>query len=97
MQKKIDSFEKQAEKAIADKLLNNAKVLNSLADKDSKLLVHVFENGANGKALDSALKQLNKYSAVIGFSINENTKKVVVVAKVDKVNNFILNHIFLSY
>lgn len=85
LQKQLDLFERQLEKVILDKVLNEAKILNSKANKSSKFLVHVFENDANGKSLDLALKQLNNYLAVIGFSVNENIGKVVVVAKVDKV------------
>lgn len=48
LQKKLDSFVRKAEKAIADKLLAEAKSLND-AKTDTQLLVHVFSNDANGK------------------------------------------------
>lgn len=85
LQKQIDFYEKQLDKEIIDKVINEAKILNKKVNKISEFLVHVFENDANVKALDLALKQLSNYQAIIGFSVNKKMNKVVVVAKVDKV------------
>ncbi|CAJ0593889.1 unnamed protein product [Cylicocyclus nassatus] len=46
--------------------------------------VHVFSSGASSKILDNALKQLKTTKAVMGFSVNEESGKVLVLAKVDK-------------
>lgn len=42
------------------------------------------------QALDAALKSLKKAPAVMGFSVNEETGKVTIVAKVDKVYHILV-------
>ncbi|KAI6182400.1 Alanine--tRNA ligase, mitochondrial [Aphelenchoides bicaudatus] len=84
--KKIDTtliaFDKKAKAEIANKVLEEAKKLNEEA-KDN-FVVHVFEKGANVKALDAAFKQLKNHKAVMGFALNEDGQKFLVSAKVDK-------------
>ncbi|GMR53826.1 hypothetical protein PMAYCL1PPCAC_24021, partial [Pristionchus mayeri] len=80
-QKLLDSYDKAAKAAVADKIVAEAK---ELSEKEEEIVVHVFSPGANSKALDNALKQLKKAKAVMAFSVNEDTGKVLVLAKVDK-------------
>ncbi|KAF8365958.1 aars-2 [Pristionchus pacificus] len=80
-QKQLDSYDKAAKAAVADKIVAEAK---ALCEKEDEMVVHVFSPGANSKALDNALKQLKKAKAVMAFSVNEDNGKVLVLAKVDK-------------
>ncbi|GMT00730.1 hypothetical protein PENTCL1PPCAC_22904, partial [Pristionchus entomophagus] len=80
-QKLLDSYDKTAKAAVADKIIAEAK---TLSEKEEEMVVHVFSPGANSKALDTALKQLKKAKAVMAFSVNEDNGKVLVLAKVDK-------------
>ncbi|KHJ79540.1 hypothetical protein OESDEN_20811, partial [Oesophagostomum dentatum] len=81
-QKTLDSYKRQAEAAVAEKILSEAKELAQNGHQD--ILVHVFSSGASSKVLDNALKQLKSTKAVMGFSVNEESGKVLVLAKVDK-------------
>ncbi|KIH51701.1 hypothetical protein ANCDUO_18207, partial [Ancylostoma duodenale] len=62
--------------------LSEAKELAQGDQQD--VIVHVFSSGASSKVLDNALKQLKSTKAVMGFSVNEESGKVLVLAKVDK-------------
>ncbi|VDK41872.1 unnamed protein product [Anisakis simplex] len=84
IQRLLDKLDREAKAAIAEKVLEEAKQLESTLNNNEKILVHVFAKGASGKALDAALKSFKKAQAVMGFSVNEETGKVTVVAKVDK-------------
>lgn len=84
-QKLLDGYDRKAKAAIADKVLQEAKDLFQ-SNKD-KALVHVFTEGANGKALDGALKQLKDHQAVIAFSVQSDSGKLAVIARVDKALN----------
>ncbi|XGW19724.1 hypothetical protein V3C99_003511 [Haemonchus contortus] len=81
-QRTLDGYKKQADAAVADKILSEAKELAQNSNED--VVVHVFAPGASSKALDNALKQLKSTKAVMGFSVNEDSGKVLVLAKVDK-------------
>ncbi|KAJ1369781.1 Alanine--tRNA ligase, cytoplasmic [Parelaphostrongylus tenuis] len=81
-QRTLDGYKKLADAAIAEKVLSEAKELAQKEQQD--VIVHVFSSGATSKALDNALKQLQKSKAVMGFSVNEENGKVLVLAKVDK-------------
>lgn len=83
-QKLLDSYDRQAKAAIAEQVLKEAKEVNENGI-DGNYFVHVFSAGANGKALDAAVKAIQKPVAVMGFSLNDDIGKVVVVAKVNKV------------
>ncbi|KAI1730704.1 tRNA synthetases class II (A) domain-containing protein [Ditylenchus destructor] len=84
LQRLLDSYDRQAKAAVTDKLVQEAKALNTELAADSQPVVHVFSNGGNGKALDLALRQINKAGAVMGFSVCDDIGKVVAMAKVDK-------------
>ncbi|VDM38110.1 unnamed protein product [Toxocara canis] len=84
VQKLLDKLDRDAKAAVAEKVMKEAKQLESTLNDHTKFVVHVFGKGATGKALDAALKSLKKAPAVMGFSVNEETGKVTVVAKVDK-------------
>ncbi|CAD5208802.1 unnamed protein product [Bursaphelenchus xylophilus] len=81
-QKLLDSYDRKAKAAIADKVVQEAKDINE--NNKDKVLVHVFTEGANGKALDGALKQLKNHQAVIAFSVQDDIGKLAVIARVDK-------------
>ncbi|KIH60222.1 alanine--tRNA ligase [Ancylostoma duodenale] len=81
-QKTLDGYKKLADAAIAEKVLSEAKELAQGDQQD--VIVHVFSSGASSKVLDNALKQLKSTKAVMGFSVNEESGKVLVLAKVDK-------------
>uniref|UniRef100_A0A7E4UWM7 Alanine--tRNA ligase n=1 Tax=Panagrellus redivivus TaxID=6233 RepID=A0A7E4UWM7_PANRE len=83
-QKLLDSYDRNAKAAVQEQVVAEAKKLNEELADGQKVLVHVFPNGANGKALDAALKHVKKPAAVLAFSINDDIGKVVVLAKVDK-------------
>lgn len=83
--KQLDSYDRQAKSAVSDKILNEAKELSKTLEDGHKFLVHVFGAGANGKVLDSAIKQFKKPGAILALSLNDEIGKIVVVAKVDKV------------
>ncbi|CAJ0605578.1 unnamed protein product [Cylicocyclus nassatus] len=78
----LDSYKKLADAAVAEKVLSEAKELAQGDHQD--VLVHVFSFGASSKVLDNALKQFKTTKAVMGFSVNEESGKVLVLAKVDK-------------
>uniref|UniRef100_A0A158P7H9 Alanine--tRNA ligase n=1 Tax=Angiostrongylus cantonensis TaxID=6313 RepID=A0A158P7H9_ANGCA len=81
-QRTLDGYKKLADAAIAEKVVFEAK---ELAQREQQnVVVHVFSSGASSKALDNALKQLKSSKAVMGFSVNEENGKVLVLAKVDK-------------
>uniref|UniRef100_A0A0N5A510 Alanine--tRNA ligase n=1 Tax=Parastrongyloides trichosuri TaxID=131310 RepID=A0A0N5A510_PARTI len=84
IQKTLDNYSRNAQAAVAEKIVAEAKDLVSMIDNNTKFLVHVFPPGANGKILDTALKQIKKPSAVMAFSVNEEIGKVQVICKVDK-------------
>uniref|UniRef100_A0A0M3HPN3 Alanine--tRNA ligase n=1 Tax=Ascaris lumbricoides TaxID=6252 RepID=A0A0M3HPN3_ASCLU len=84
IQKLLDKLERDAKAAVTEKVMNEAKQLEGTLNDHTKFIVHVFGKGATGKALDAALKSLKKAPAVMGFSVNEETGKVTIVAKVDK-------------
>ncbi|VDL79468.1 unnamed protein product [Nippostrongylus brasiliensis] len=81
-QRTLDGYKKQADAAIAEKVLTEAKELAQSGDQD--IIVHVFSSGATSKSLDNALKLLKTTKAVMGFSVNEENGKVLVLARVDK-------------
>ncbi|EYB99703.1 hypothetical protein Y032_0120g894 [Ancylostoma ceylanicum] len=81
-QRTLDGYKKLADAAIAEKVLSEAKELAQGDQQD--VIVHVFSSGASSKVLDNALKQLKSTKAVMGFSVNEESGKVLVLAKVDK-------------
>lgn len=62
----------------------NSDALTAEDGKRKKYLVHVFPDGATGKALDAALKKINGISAVLGLSVDKSCGKIIVAAKVDK-------------
>ena len=49
LQRLLDTYDRQAKAAVAEKILQEAKTLNSGLAADTKVLVHVFGNGAHGK------------------------------------------------
>uniref|UniRef100_A0A914X5A0 alanine--tRNA ligase n=1 Tax=Plectus sambesii TaxID=2011161 RepID=A0A914X5A0_9BILA len=79
----LDGYAKQAQAAVAEKVLAEAKTLVEKA-KNEKVVVHIFPPGATGKALDSALKQLKTTSAAMAFSVDEEQNRITVFAKVDQ-------------
>ncbi|VDM54196.1 unnamed protein product [Angiostrongylus costaricensis] len=81
-QRTLDGYKKLADAAIAEKVVSEAKELAQREQQD--VVVHVFSAGASSKALDNALKQLKSSKAVMGFSVNEENGKVLVLARVDK-------------
>lgn len=92
LQKQLDTIDRQAKAATADRVLKEAIELNSKIlsgeliknGPDQQFLVHRFSDDINAKALDQALKQLTAVPAVMGFSVDKVCGKVVAVAKVDK-------------
>uniref|UniRef100_A0A0K0F7G9 Alanine--tRNA ligase n=1 Tax=Strongyloides venezuelensis TaxID=75913 RepID=A0A0K0F7G9_STRVS len=84
IQKTLDKYSKNAQAAAAQKIVDEAKKLVESIDESTKFLVHVFPEGANGKVLDTALKQIKKPSAVMVFSINNDVRKLQVICKVEK-------------
>ncbi|CAI5438382.1 unnamed protein product [Caenorhabditis angaria] len=83
LQKTLDGYLKVQQAAVADKVLAEAKELAAVAEQPN-VLVHVFAANANSKAIDNALKLLKDTKAVMAFSVNEDTGKVLCLAKVDK-------------
>jgi alanyl-tRNA synthetase len=83
-QRLLDTFDKKAKSAVQDTVIAEAKKLDEEFSDNQKFIVHVFSPGANGKVLDAALKHVKKADAVMGISVDEETKKVFVLAKVDK-------------
>lgn len=84
LQKTLDGYAKAEQAAVAEKVLGEAKEL-AAAPEQPTVLVHVFASNANSKAIDNALKLLKDTKAVMAFSVNEDTGKVLCLAKVDKV------------
>lgn len=91
-QKLLDSYDRQAKAAVAEKVLKEAKEANENGITE-KYFVHLFSAGANGKALDTAVKAIQKPIAVMGLSVNDDIGKVVVVAKVNKVRPLLLSNV----
>ncbi|VDD95294.1 unnamed protein product [Enterobius vermicularis] len=84
-QRSLDKADRNAKALIAEKVVAEAKELDiSLNNLQMKYLVHIFSPGANGKVLDSALKGMKHVKNAMVFSVNEDTSKVTVMAKVDK-------------
>uniref|UniRef100_A0AC35G899 Alanine--tRNA ligase n=1 Tax=Panagrolaimus sp. PS1159 TaxID=55785 RepID=A0AC35G899_9BILA len=83
-QRLLDTFDKKAKSAVQDTVIAEAKKIDEEFSDNQKFIVHVFPPGANGKVLDAALKHVKKADAVMGISVDEETKKVFVLAKVDK-------------
>ncbi|CAO4361593.1 unnamed protein product [Caenorhabditis nigoni] len=83
VQKDMDGYSKAQQAAVAEKVLGEAKELAAAAEQPP-VLVHVFASNANSKAIDNALKLLKDTKAVMAFSVNEDTGKVLCLAKVDK-------------
>lgn len=86
IQKTLDGYTKAQQAAVAEKVLGEAKELAAVAEQPT-VLVHVFAANANSKAIDNALKLLKDTKAVMAFSVNEDSGKVLCLAKVDKVRN----------
>uniref|UniRef100_A0A0N5AUZ2 Alanine--tRNA ligase n=1 Tax=Syphacia muris TaxID=451379 RepID=A0A0N5AUZ2_9BILA len=84
MQRKLDKANRQAKAAVAEKIISEAEELNTSLSNEEKFFVHIFGPGANGKVLDTALKGMKNVKNVMGFSVDEDTNKVTVFAKVDK-------------
>uniref|UniRef100_A0A915EI58 Alanine--tRNA ligase n=1 Tax=Ditylenchus dipsaci TaxID=166011 RepID=A0A915EI58_9BILA len=84
LQMLLATYDRQAKAAVSEKLLQEAKALNAEVGDDTKVLAHVFTKGADSKVLHAALKLFNKVGAVIGFSVDDETGKVLAIAKVDK-------------
>lgn len=84
LQRLLDSYDRQAKAAVADKIVEEAKALNSKLTPDSKTVVHMFSGGGNGKALNLAIREMNKAEAIMAFSVCEDIGKVVAVTKVNK-------------
>lgn len=83
IQKTLDGYTKAQQAAVAEKVLGEAKELAAVAEQPT-VLVHVFAANANSKAIDNALKLLKDTKAVMAFSVNEDSGKVLCLAKVDK-------------
>lgn len=81
-QRALDGYKKLTDAAIAEKVICEAKELAQNGQQD--VIVHVFSSGATSKALDNALKQLKSSKAVMGFSVNEENGKILILARVDK-------------
>uniref|UniRef100_A0A0R3RRY6 Alanine--tRNA ligase n=1 Tax=Elaeophora elaphi TaxID=1147741 RepID=A0A0R3RRY6_9BILA len=86
LQKSLDMRGREAKAALADKIQREASELDTSLNDDTLFTVHIFSKGATGKVLDSALKLIKKSDAVMGFSVNDDVGKVVVVARVSKVS-----------
>ncbi|KAE9550356.1 hypothetical protein FO519_006439 [Halicephalobus sp. NKZ332] len=82
-QKLLDTYAKEAKSAVQKQVVEEAKKLDQEVG-DQKVVVHVFTPGADGKALDAALKQVTKAKALMALSVNEDIGKVAILAKVDK-------------
>ncbi|CAJ0955028.1 unnamed protein product, partial [Mesorhabditis belari] len=82
VQKTLDKYQKDVQKAVEEKVLTEAKELSTTNSSD--VLVHIFPQGANSKALDGAIKLLKETKAVMAFSVSDDNDKVTVLAKVDK-------------
>ncbi|OZC07121.1 alanine--tRNA ligase [Onchocerca flexuosa] len=84
LQKLLDTRDREAKAVLAEKVQREASELDASLNGDTVFTVHIFSKGANGKVLDGALKLIKKSHAVMGFSINDDIGKVVVVARVSK-------------
>ncbi|VDK75975.1 unnamed protein product [Litomosoides sigmodontis] len=84
LQKLLDVRDREAKSVLADKLQREASELDASLNDDTLFTVHIFGKGANGKILDGVLKSVKKSQAVMGFSVNDDVGKVVVVARVSK-------------
>uniref|UniRef100_A0A915Q7V7 Alanine--tRNA ligase n=1 Tax=Setaria digitata TaxID=48799 RepID=A0A915Q7V7_9BILA len=84
LQKLLDTRDREAKAALTDKVQREVNKLDASLNDGTLFIVHVFSKGANGKMLDSALKLLRKTDAVMGLSVNEEDRKIVVVARVSK-------------
>ncbi|VDK68565.1 unnamed protein product [Onchocerca ochengi] len=84
LQKLLDTRDREAKAVLADKVQREASELDASLNGNTVFTVHIFSKGANGKVLDGALKLIKKSHAVMGFSINDDIGKVVVVARVSK-------------
>jgi len=82
-QKLLDTYAKEAKTAVQKQVVEEAKKIEQEIG-DQKVVVHVFAPGADGKALDTALKQITKAKASMALSVNEDIGKVAILAKVDK-------------
>ncbi|CAD6184383.1 unnamed protein product [Caenorhabditis auriculariae] len=81
--KVLDSYVRAAQNEVSEKVMEEAKRL-AAEEEQPVYLVHVFPPGANSKSLDNALKLLKEPKAIMAFSPNPDTGKVLVLAKVDK-------------
>uniref|UniRef100_A0A8R1XPA9 Alanine--tRNA ligase n=1 Tax=Onchocerca volvulus TaxID=6282 RepID=A0A8R1XPA9_ONCVO len=84
LQKLLDTRDREAKAVLADKVQREASELDASLNGNTVFTVHIFSKGADGKVLDGALKLIKKSHAVMGFSINDDIGKVVVVARVSK-------------
>ncbi|VDK34389.1 unnamed protein product [Gongylonema pulchrum] len=74
LQKVLDARDREAKAAVAE------QVSFTLAKRQE----HIFASPKDFQVLDGALKSMKKASATMGFSVNDETGKVVVVARVPK-------------
>ncbi|VBB30739.1 unnamed protein product [Acanthocheilonema viteae] len=84
LQKLLDMRDREAKTTLIDKIQREASELDAALSGDTLFTVHIFSKGANGKILDGALKSIKKSHAIMGFSINDDISKVIVVARVSK-------------
>lgn len=86
LKKAIDEKERKLKAAVAEKVVERAKELCE-ANPDAAFLVYQLEAYSNTKALDSALKQVqksNKDTSALFVSVDPDSKKIFSLASVPK-------------
>lgn len=95
---RLDELDKASKAATAGLVMEEAKQLCQSASGD--FIVHVFNAGSNAKALNTALKEMEKSlpaTGVMALSFDAESNKLVCLAQVPKVNVFNLPSFFLVY
>ncbi|XP_014661746.1 PREDICTED: alanine--tRNA ligase, cytoplasmic-like [Priapulus caudatus] len=86
LKKKLDDLDKAAKAAMLQRVVEEAKQMIA-AKPEQMVVVHRFNAGAVGKALDGAIQQykaLSPKTAAIFFSTDEDTDKVLCMCCVPK-------------
>ncbi|CAH8871047.1 unnamed protein product [Trichobilharzia szidati] len=87
--KLLDARDKASKTAVASKVMEEARSLcETLANSPKDFIIHVFDAQSNTKALNSALKEIEKLcpnKAVMAFSSDRVSNKLICLSQVPKV------------
>lgn len=84
---RIDDLDKSHKVAIMSNVIEEAKKICQTTTND--IIVHVFNAGSNAKALNTALKEIEKIqpsAAVMAISLDTDVNKLLCLVQVPKVS-----------